>query len=62
LSANNIYHNPSNNQGFCLGGYHQLKALVVKMVGFENRIAEYKRVFEKWKRRKPPFTIHKDDK
>jgi len=36
-----------------------LKDFVAKMVGFENRIAEYKDVFEKRKRRKPPFADQK---
>jgi hypothetical protein len=29
------------------------------MVGFENRIAEYNRVFKKWKHRKLPFAAQK---
>ena len=39
---------------------HQLKYFVAKMVGFENRIARiHKAVFEKRKRRKPPFAVQK---
>jgi hypothetical protein len=41
------------------GACHQLKDFAAKMVGFENRIAEYKNVFEKRKRKKPPFADQK---
>jgi BolA protein len=36
-----------------------LKDFEAKMVGFENRIAEYKEVFEKRKRKMPPFADQK---
>jgi len=36
-----------------------LKDFEAKMVDFENRLAEYKEVFEKRKRRKPPFAAQK---
>ena len=44
---------------FFPGACHQLKDFEAKMGGFENRIAEYMEVFEKWKRRKPPFAAQK---
>ena len=38
---------------------HQLKDFEAKMLGFENRIAEYIEVFEKRKRRNSPFAAQK---
>jgi hypothetical protein len=45
----------SSIEGFC----GEPKVSEAKMAGFENRIAEYIEVFEKRKRRKPPFAGQK---
>jgi len=42
-------------KAFLFRGRHQLKDFVAKIAVFENRIAEYFRVFEKRKRRKGLF-------
>jgi hypothetical protein len=50
-----MYQGVSSIEGF----WGEPKVSEAKRGSFENRIAGYKRVFEKHKPRKPPFTVQK---
>jgi hypothetical protein len=50
-----MYQGVSSIEGF----WREPKVSEAKRGSFENRIAGYKRVFEKHKPRKPPFTVQK---